>query len=100
MTASEETRPLLTGDAERMPDEENATKETPLPLRQLAIVYLIQFCEPLTGLVIYPFIAELVQETGITRGNDKATAFYAGKLMSRAYWQAQETDDLQASLYV
>ncbi|KAI5830047.1 MFS general substrate transporter [Schizophyllum commune Tattone D] len=78
MTASEETRPLLTGDAERMPDEENVTKETPLPLRQLAIVYLIQFCEPLTGLVIYPFIAELVQETGITRGNDKATAFYAG----------------------
>ncbi|KAL1728372.1 major facilitator superfamily domain-containing protein [Schizophyllum commune] len=78
MTAAEETRPLLTGDAERMPDGENVTKETPLPLRQLAIVYLIQFCEPLTGLVIYPFIAELVQETGITRGNDKTTAFYAG----------------------
>ncbi|KAI5900348.1 MFS general substrate transporter [Schizophyllum commune H4-8] len=78
MTASEETRPLLNEDGERVPDEENVTKETPLPLRQLAIVYLIQFCEPLTGLVIYPFIAELVQETGITRGNDKATAFYAG----------------------
>ncbi|KAI4524850.1 MFS general substrate transporter [Schizophyllum commune Loenen D] len=78
MTTSEETRPLLTGDAERTPDGENATKETPLPLRQLAIVYLIQFCEPLTGLVIYPFIAELVQETGITGGNDKTTAFYAG----------------------
>ncbi|KAL1706115.1 major facilitator superfamily domain-containing protein [Schizophyllum commune] len=78
MTASEETRPLLNEDAERTLNEENATKETPLPLRQLAIVYLIQFCEPLTGLVIYPFIAELVQETGITQGNDKATAFYAG----------------------
>ena len=77
MTASEETTPLLSGDVERSP-ERAAKKETPLPLRQLAIVYLIQFCEPLTGLVIYPFIAELVQETGITGGNDKATAFYAG----------------------
>ena len=87
MTASEETRPLLNEDAERMLDEENATKETPLPLRQLAIVYLIQSCEPLTGLVIYPFIAELVQEMGITGGNDKATAFYAGELMLRTYRQ-------------
>ncbi|KAL1669216.1 major facilitator superfamily domain-containing protein [Schizophyllum commune] len=77
MTASEETTPLLSGDVEQSP-ERAAKKETPLPLRQLAIVYLIQFCEPLTGLVIYPFVAELVQETGITGGNDKATAFYAG----------------------
>uniref|UniRef100_D8PVH9 Major facilitator superfamily (MFS) profile domain-containing protein n=1 Tax=Schizophyllum commune (strain H4-8 / FGSC 9210) TaxID=578458 RepID=D8PVH9_SCHCM len=85
MTASEETTPLLASDVEQSP-ERAAKKETPLPLRQLAIVYLIQFCEPLTGLVIYPFIAELVQETGITGGNDKATAFYAGIVESMFFF--------------
>ncbi|KAL1746371.1 major facilitator superfamily domain-containing protein [Schizophyllum fasciatum] len=77
MAASdEETQPLLAnGDAERAAA---AKKETPLPMLQLAIVYLIQFSEPLTGLVIYPFIAELVQETGITGGNANTIGFYAG----------------------
>ncbi|TRM58651.1 major facilitator superfamily domain-containing protein [Schizophyllum amplum] len=74
--ATEETRPLLAEDVEQSP--ERPKKETPLPLRQLSIVYLIQFCEPLTGLVIYPFIAELVQETGITGGDPKAIGYYAG----------------------
>ncbi|KAL1686403.1 major facilitator superfamily domain-containing protein [Schizophyllum commune] len=41
--------------------QEQEQKRTPLPIRQLVIVYLIQASEPLTGMVIYPFIAQLAR---------------------------------------
>ena len=53
-------------------------KPTPLPKFQLFIIYLIQFVEPITGLVIYPFINQFVRETGITNGDDRKTGYYAG----------------------
>jgi MFS family permease len=38
----------------------------------------MQFCEPITATVIYPFIFQLVNETGITKGKEDKTGYYAG----------------------
>jgi hypothetical protein len=56
----------------------DAEKPTPLPKFQIFIVLLIQFAEPLTGLVIYPFVNQFVRETGITNGDERKTGYYAG----------------------
>jgi hypothetical protein len=54
------------------------SKPTPLPKLQIFILFLTLFSEPITGLVIYPFINQFVRETGITRGDDRKTGHYAG----------------------
>ncbi|KAK2467256.1 hypothetical protein APHAL10511_000805 [Amanita phalloides] len=61
-------------------------KTTPLPWMQLAIVYLIQFAEPLTATVIYPFINQYVRETGITKGDERNTGYYAGIIQSAFFF--------------
>ena len=64
--------------------DENATKRldvTPLPWRQLSIVLLIQFAEPVTAAVIYPFINQFVQATGVTGGNEEKTGYFAGLIV-------------------
>jgi len=53
-------------------------KPTPLPKFQIFIVFLIQFAEPITALVIYPFINQFIRETGITNGDERKTGYYAG----------------------
>ena len=53
-------------------------KPTPLPKFQIFIVFLIQFAEPITALVIYPFINQFVRETGVTDGDERKTGYYAG----------------------
>lgn len=58
--------------------ENRKVKRTPLPKLQLAIVFLIQFAEPVTATVIYPFINQFVRETGITGGDETKTGYYAG----------------------
>ena len=58
--------------------ESNRKKRTPLPWMQLSIVYLIQFAEPITSFVIYPFINQFIQETGITQGDELNTGYFAG----------------------
>ncbi|KAL1669217.1 major facilitator superfamily domain-containing protein [Schizophyllum commune] len=90
MSVSEE-RPLLhdhdyedAGSVEVVQEQEQ--KRTPLPIRQLVIVYLIQASEPLTGMVIYPFIAQLVFETGVTHGNEKSIGYYAGIVESMFFF--------------
>jgi hypothetical protein len=60
------------------------TKRTPLPKLQLFIVCLIQFSEPITATVIYPFINQLVSETGITMGDERKTGYFAGVIVSSA----------------
>ncbi|KAG2017569.1 major facilitator superfamily transporter [Coprinopsis cinerea AmutBmut pab1-1] len=65
--------------------ETTATKvveRTPLPKLQVFIVFLIQFAEPVTATVIYPFINEFVRETGITQGDETKTGYYAGIIES------------------
>jgi hypothetical protein len=62
--------------------DEHAThdteKPTPLPKFQIFIVFLIQLAEPITALVIYPFVNQFVRETGITNGDERKTGYYAG----------------------
>ena len=38
----------------------------------------LKLAEPLTCTVIYPFVNQLVRSTGITRGDEKKTGYYAG----------------------
>lgn len=57
-------------------------RRTPLPKFQLFLVFCIQFAEPITGLVIYPFVNQFVRETGITKGDDRKTGYYAGIIAS------------------
>ncbi|KAJ7671519.1 major facilitator superfamily domain-containing protein [Mycena polygramma] len=61
---------------------------TPIPKFQVAIVLLIQFAEPITALVIYPFVIQFVRDTGITRGEEAKTGFYAG-LLESAFFLAE-----------
>jgi len=56
-------------------------RPTPLPKFQLFIVFLIQFAEPVTALVIYPFVNQFVRDTGITRGDETKTGYYAGMIV-------------------
>ncbi|KAJ7508276.1 major facilitator superfamily domain-containing protein [Mycena galericulata] len=63
-------------------DEVTPAKRTPIPKFQLFILLLIQFAEPMTALVIYPFLVQFVRETGITDGDETKTGFYAGLLES------------------
>ncbi|KAJ7486967.1 major facilitator superfamily domain-containing protein [Mycena latifolia] len=51
---------------------------TPLPKRQLAIITLVQICEPLASQSIYPYINQLVRELDITGGDEKRVGYYAG----------------------
>ncbi|KAJ7039675.1 major facilitator superfamily multidrug-resistance, DHA1 sub-family [Mycena alexandri] len=63
-------------------DRNVAKRRTPIPKFQVAIVFLIQFSEPITALVIYPFVVQFVRDTGITGGEESKTGFYAGFLES------------------
>ncbi|KAJ7470767.1 major facilitator superfamily domain-containing protein [Mycena latifolia] len=59
-----------------------AKKRTPLPKFQVFILLFIQFAEPITALVIYPFIMQLVRDTGITGGEETKTGYFAGIIES------------------
>ncbi|KAJ7587016.1 major facilitator superfamily domain-containing protein [Mycena floridula] len=48
-------------------------KRTPSPKFQLFVVYLVQFSEPITTMVVYPSIPQFVRNTGITRGDEANT---------------------------
>ena len=54
------------------------SKRTPLPKLQIFILFLTLLLEPITALVIYPFINQFVRETGITQGDERKTGHYAG----------------------
>ena len=54
------------------------SKPTPLPRLQIFILFLTLFSEPITGLVIYPFVNQFVRDTGITHGDERMTGHYAG----------------------
>ncbi|KAF5381435.1 hypothetical protein D9757_009047 [Collybiopsis confluens] len=55
---------------------------TPLPVFQAFLTLIIQFSEPITATVIYPFIIKAVRSTGITEGDEKKTGYYAGVIES------------------
>ncbi|KAF7330227.1 MFS domain-containing protein [Mycena venus] len=66
-------------------------KRVPIPKFQIAIVLLIQFAEPITALVIYPFVVQFVRDTGITGGDETKTGFYAGMLESSFFFAESAT---------
>ncbi|KAJ1311924.1 hypothetical protein OPQ81_010384 [Rhizoctonia solani] len=55
---------------------------TPLPVEQITILFLIQLSEHILSTVIYPFIAQLVNETGITGGDESKIGYYVGLMES------------------
>ncbi|RXW25540.1 hypothetical protein EST38_g339 [Candolleomyces aberdarensis] len=72
----------MTGQGRREDDspsvEDRKVERTPLPKFQIFIAFLIQFAEPVTATVIYPFVNQFVRETGITGGDEAKTGYYAG----------------------
>ncbi|KAK6980772.1 MFS domain-containing protein [Favolaschia claudopus] len=62
------------------------SRRTPIPRFQLFILIFIQFAEPMTALVIYPFVVQFVRETGITGGDETRVGFYAGLLESSFFF--------------
>ncbi|KAI0366294.1 MFS general substrate transporter [Pilatotrama ljubarskyi] len=59
--------------------------ETPLPKLQLCILLYLQLAEPITSTVIYPFVNQLVRETGVTGGDERKTGYFAGLIESCFY---------------
>jgi len=51
---------------------------TPLPKLQLLVLFYVQLAEPIASTVIYPFVNQLVRETGITKGDERKTGYFAG----------------------
>jgi hypothetical protein len=62
-------------------ENDQQIRPTPLPKFQLFIILLIQFAEPVTALVIYPFVNQFVRDTGITKGDEIKTGYYAGMIV-------------------
>ncbi|KAF9062513.1 major facilitator superfamily domain-containing protein [Rhodocollybia butyracea] len=58
------------------------SKSTPLPKLQIGITLIIQLAEPVTGMVIYPFITRAIRRSGITQGNERNIGYYAGIVQS------------------
>ncbi|KAM6489141.1 Major facilitator superfamily domain containing protein [Amanita muscaria] len=73
-------------DLDQVSDNINRSYRTPLPWTQLSIVFLIQFAEPVTATVIYPFINQFVRETGITKGDERKTGYFAGIIQSAFFF--------------
>ncbi|EGO24784.1 hypothetical protein SERLADRAFT_449530 [Serpula lacrymans var. lacrymans S7.9] len=67
------------------PSPPQPPKRTPLPVLQLSILLLIQLAEPVTCTVIYPFVNHLVRQTGITKGDETKTGYFAGLIESLFY---------------
>ncbi|RDB26338.1 Protein ZINC INDUCED FACILITATOR-LIKE 1 [Hypsizygus marmoreus] len=72
----------LDDDVNHETNEPLRPKRTSLPKFQLFIVFLIQFSEPITATVIYPFVNQFVRDTGVTRGDERKTGYYAGIIES------------------
>ncbi|KAI9066068.1 MFS general substrate transporter [Trametes sanguinea] len=75
-------RPASSAAGERIVED---TKETPLPKLQLFILLYLQLAEPITSTVIYPFVNQLVRQTGITGGDERKTGYFAGLIESCFY---------------
>ncbi|KAF8607066.1 MFS general substrate transporter, partial [Ceratobasidium sp. AG-I] len=83
LTNDEETRDGVAevgGGGEQAPDGEqvaSAKQRTPLPVRQLFVLCLIRFAEPISFSVIFPFVNQMIEEIGVT-DDPKAIGYYSG----------------------
>lgn len=71
---------------------------TPLPKFQLFLLMLVQFAEPVTSTVIFPFIPQLVRESGITHGDEKSIGYYAGMIVRHGFFSISQKTNLTAHL--
>ncbi|KAF8875931.1 major facilitator superfamily transporter [Infundibulicybe gibba] len=76
-TINEETALLAPAKKQQNP--------TPLPKVQIGIVLLLQLCEPITSLSVYPYINQLISELDITGGDERRVGYYAGLIQSLFY---------------
>ncbi|KAH7345487.1 major facilitator superfamily domain-containing protein [Rhizoctonia solani] len=72
----------VVSDSAQRQNEDDQQKIMPLPMKQLSILLLMQLSEPIAYSVIYPFIARLVNETGITGGDGSKIGYYTGMIES------------------
>ncbi|CEL60269.1 Protein ZINC INDUCED FACILITATOR-LIKE 1 OS=Arabidopsis thaliana GN=ZIFL1 PE=2 SV=1 [Rhizoctonia solani AG-1 IB] len=72
----------ITDSTEHQNEDDKTTVPTPLPMKQILILLLMQLSEPLSYTVIYPFVAQFVNETGITGGDGSKVGYYAGMIES------------------
>ncbi|KAF9513234.1 hypothetical protein BS47DRAFT_1459060 [Hydnum rufescens UP504] len=63
-----------------------ARSPTPLPTRQIAILWFLQLCEPIANTVIYPFVNELVKSLEVTNGDDRRVGYYVGIIESTFFF--------------
>ncbi|KAF8338764.1 major facilitator superfamily domain-containing protein [Cantharellus anzutake] len=57
-------------------------KITPVPWGQVIIVVMTLLVEPLASQTIFPFVAKLVNELDVTKGDTKLTGYYVGFIES------------------
>ncbi|KAF8668081.1 mfs general substrate transporter [Rhizoctonia solani] len=53
------------------------SKRTLLPLKQLIVLCLMRFAEPVSFSVIFPFVSQMIEEVGVTN-DPKAIGYYSG----------------------
>ncbi|KAG6817276.1 hypothetical protein H0H87_010938 [Tephrocybe sp. NHM501043] len=69
-------------DSQRVTTPKAVKAKKPFPAFQLAILFLLKLTEPINSTVIYPFVNQQVRDTGITRGDESATGYYAGLIIT------------------
>ncbi|TFK91393.1 MFS general substrate transporter [Polyporus arcularius HHB13444] len=83
-TPNQETpRSIQASDSVRGDDAEAGA--TPLPKLQLFVLLYLQLAEPIASTVIYPFVNQLVRQTGVTGGDERKTGYFAGLIESSFY---------------
>ncbi|KAI0714439.1 MFS general substrate transporter [Cerioporus squamosus] len=86
-TPDQETTPrsIQASDSSERGREDAEARTTPLPKIQLFILLYLQLAEPITSTVIYPFVNQLVRQTGVTGGDERKTGYFAGLIESSFY---------------
>ncbi|KAH7337116.1 major facilitator superfamily domain-containing protein [Rhizoctonia solani] len=65
------------GNDARCHQETTAQQRTPLPTKQVFVLCLMSFAEPVSLFVIFPFVNQMIEELGIT-SDPKKLGYYSG----------------------
>ncbi|GAA5994481.1 uncharacterized protein JCM10292_002088 [Rhodotorula paludigena] len=74
--ATDERRPLLQDN-----EDAQRPKPTPLPTKQVFILCLMRFGEPIAFSLIFPFVSQFIEELGVT-DDPRKIGYYAGIIES------------------
>ncbi|KAJ8588084.1 MFS multidrug-resistance DHA1 sub-family [Rhizopogon salebrosus TDB-379] len=72
----DEETPLL------LPERRHTVGKTPLPWRQLSIIFFLQLTEPITAQAIAPFAPQLIRDVGVTHGDESRVGYFVGVMYS------------------